>query len=332
MKIDISLIIPVYNVENYLQRCLDSVFNQKFSGCLEVIAVEDCSTDNSYEILKKYKLKENRLKIIKHLKNLRLAGARSSGMKAANGKYLMHLDSDDLLLPNSIEKVWECCKRTDADVIVFDYLIENERGVVTKSDRFRKEFVTQNKLEIQKFFFGGSWNKIVKTSFVKNLIYSRSDYPKSTEDLIYCTEILLRSKTICLAPITLYKYFIHSNSITQTSSPINYINNQKVIASNLKKILNFYSPEINFKNQLLNYFSKFIILSIAKIQFYNPNQLSKIDKPLNQLFDLNLMDRNLISTIRSSLNNRYYSLYQVSKKFDLKLALGILKRSFITKK
>ena len=107
----ISIIVPVYNVEKFLERCLDSIFKQQFSSVFEVIAVDDCSTDNSLHVLKEYQKREKRLIIIEHEINKKLSCASKTGIRASTGDYIMHVDSDDwsitqcigTVIPNNIK-------------------------------------------------------------------------------------------------------------------------------------------------------------------------------------------------------------------------------------
>lgn len=98
---DISVIVPVYSVEEYLARCLDSIFSQHFSGLFEVIAVDDATTDRSLHILKSYQRTEPRLVVLTHEENKKLSIARTTGMNAARGDSIMHVDADDRLLSTS---------------------------------------------------------------------------------------------------------------------------------------------------------------------------------------------------------------------------------------
>ena len=149
---DLSIIIPVYNVEKYLIRCLDSVFNQQFSGTYEVIAVDDGSTDSCLHVLKGYREKETRLKVIEHGENKKLSVARASGMKAAKGDYIMHVDSDDWLLPNALENLFRKCMELDVDVVVFNHVRENSKGERTNVKSIKKETFTTDKLKVQSYF------------------------------------------------------------------------------------------------------------------------------------------------------------------------------------
>ena len=326
IMVNISIIVPVYNVEKYLTRCLDSIYNQKFSGTFEVITVEDCSTDKSLEILKNYQNNEPRLIVVQHKTNKKLAQARTSGMQIANGDYIMHVDSDDRLLPNALQNIFDKCNESNADVLVFDYIIENEKGEQTKNNYLTKEIITSNKNIVQQYFYGACWNKIVKKSLVNNLVYSLVEAPRSTEDLIYCSEILLRANVICLFPEKFYAYFINSSSITQSSTPLKYLSNQTVISKKISQIFIKYNPTEKFRDSLLDYFSKYLFLSIAKIHFYNKSDLLYCKTLLHDINKGNLIDKHRIIKINRAINNKYYSLYQVSKGFDIKLPLGIFYR------
>lgn len=135
----ISVIIPVYNVEKYLERCLDSVLNQSFHD-IEVICVDDGSTDSSSEILDRYAVKDTRIRVI-HQENRGIAAARNVGLDAATGRYISFLDSDDAQLPNLYERVFAHCPE-GVDAICFSAQEVLEEGSVAlfSSDYFSVKF------------------------------------------------------------------------------------------------------------------------------------------------------------------------------------------------
>ncbi|MEN6379639.1 MAG: glycosyltransferase family 2 protein [Methanofastidiosum sp.] len=100
---EISVILPVYNSTKYLEECIDSILNQTFDN-FELIIIDDLSTDNSREIITRKKRENNRIVFIKNKKNLGTAGARNKGLEKANGRYIAMMDSDDISLPNRLEK------------------------------------------------------------------------------------------------------------------------------------------------------------------------------------------------------------------------------------
>ena len=117
-RVTISVIVPVYNAEKYLNKCLDSIFIQK--GSFEVIVVNDGSTDNSLNILEQYAQKHSNLRIITQ-KNQGVAGARNTGIKAAKNKYLTFVDSDDWLEPDAFKKAINLIKQDKSDVVITGY-------------------------------------------------------------------------------------------------------------------------------------------------------------------------------------------------------------------
>lgn len=120
----VSVIIPVYNAEKYLKQCLDSVTNQTLKE-IEIICVDDGSTDNSYHILKKYKSKDDRIKIIKKDNNEGLLLARKTGVKYAAGEYIMFVDADDYLELEACNLVLKEIEKEAVDILQFTIGVEN---------------------------------------------------------------------------------------------------------------------------------------------------------------------------------------------------------------
>ncbi len=115
--VKVSVIVPVYNVEEYLSTCLNSCINQTLYD-IEIICVNDGSTDGSAAILERFAQVDNRITVI-HKKNGGLSSARNAGMRVANGKFVMFLDSDDYLSPNACERVWCESLEGDTDIVIF---------------------------------------------------------------------------------------------------------------------------------------------------------------------------------------------------------------------
>lgn len=116
----ISIIIPVYDVEKFLSRCLDSVLNQTFSDW-EAICVNDCSPDNSDKILADYASQDSRIQVINHKKNGGLSAARNTAIQYATGDYIMYLDSDDFIHPQTMELTYALAIRDNSDIVSYTY-------------------------------------------------------------------------------------------------------------------------------------------------------------------------------------------------------------------
>lgn len=323
---EISIIIPVYNVEKYVERCLDSIFNQKMIGRCEVIVVDDCSTDNSLEILKEYKQQQPALSIIAHEKNKKLSCARNSGMIVAKGKYIMHVDSDDWLLPDALETLYNKSIQVNADVIVFNYVRSNDAGESTTVKSIEKEYLTTSKADVQQFFLGAPWNKIVKRKFTKDLISGEVGI-NNTEDLIYASEIMLKVESIVLIPDVLYAYFVNHQSITRTVMPLAYLEHQALVLKQIQKIVNKYNPSNNLIAVILCYFEKFIYFEIAKFLWWQRNKI-EINNALVHQYQNSQLLKDRVNDLKKSLSNKYLALWQIKQRFGLKLCIGILIRSF----
>lgn len=114
--IKISVIIPVYNVEEYLKECLDSVINQTLKE-IEIICIDDCSTDSSYSILEEYAKKDSRIVLIKNKENMGVGYNRNIGIKEAKGEYIGFIDSDDYISEDYYENLYNTAKKYNSDVV-----------------------------------------------------------------------------------------------------------------------------------------------------------------------------------------------------------------------
>lgn len=323
LKLNISIVIPVYNSEQYLVRCLDSVFKQKFTGTFEVIAVDDNSTDSSLQMLKNYQVKEEKLKIIHHVENFSLPIARVTGMKETTGEYVMHIDSDDWLMPNALENLYKKCKETNADVLVFNYSRQNTEGIITLTNTIKKELITNNKLKVQHLFFGSDWNKIVKRTLTDNMLYGKTKL-KSTEDLIYCTEILLRAEKICLITECFYVYCENQLSISSTTLPVDYLKTQMLVLKIIKEITLNYSVDPAILSNILNYLIKNTFLLIAKRNLLKNKDLTNTKQLINEFLEPSIITPFQIFRIKLSMKNKYFSLLEVTILYGLWFTLKMV--------
>lgn len=132
----LSVVIPVYNVEPFLHDAMDSIINQKYKK-LEIIAINDGSTDGSGDILDSYAEKDNCIQVI-HQENAGLSAARNRGLKEASGSYVYFFDSDDILELGAVEVIMKIAIKTDSEIVHFSSLSIDEKGGILKSRRSRK--------------------------------------------------------------------------------------------------------------------------------------------------------------------------------------------------
>ena len=122
--IRLSIIIPFYNVESYIAQCLDSVYDQDIpEEEYEVICVNDASPDHSRDIVLEYQKKHTNLVLVEHEVNKKLGAARNTGRRIARGEFIWNVDSDDMIAPNCLSEMLDCCEESGLDVLMFDYCV-----------------------------------------------------------------------------------------------------------------------------------------------------------------------------------------------------------------
>lgn len=204
----VSVIIPIYNVEMYLERCIDTVINQTYSN-LEIILVDDGSPDNCPQICERYKLTDDRIKVI-HKANGGLSDARNAGIEQATGKYIIFIDSDDYVEKEMIEKLYLSIVSNEADVAIAGY--EPTSGIVYEQCDGSVYADTSEKVLFQLLSRYG-WNacgKLVKKESLGSLRFKKGIL---YEDYEFIPRLFLNSQKAVLINENLYHYFIRQDSI-----------------------------------------------------------------------------------------------------------------------
>ena len=275
-EIYVSIIIPVYNPGDLLLDCLDSVKNQTLTN-IEILCIDDGSTDNSLDNLYKYSKKDNRFKIFSQ-KNLGAGAARNKGIKEAKGEFIIFLDSDDWIESDMCEKLYNHAKKLNVDLILFDTIrhLENNNSktlIHFPNNEFKENYETFIfdyrfiKHIVMNGSYGVIWSKFYRTDFIKNnniLFPSHKMY----NDVEFHVKTLLLAQKIAYYPKIFYHYIRIGQSSLQTSF------------SGSPHAIVFYEVILDIKNFLLK--SKFMkefridFLRFAFIEF--KIKLEDIDK------------------------------------------------------
>lgn len=204
---DISVVIPAYNVEKYIKKCLDSIIKQGFKN-LEIIVVNNGSTDKTMDVLKKYK---DKVRVI-DLKEANLGKARNEGVKKSKGKYILFVDSDDYLESNALKKIYNFAVKNDLDLVNFDYnTIKNNKKEITKLYSHDITNIYDDEKLLYEINYGPI--KLFKKSIIDKYNISFS-VDKKYEDVMFVSEFLLYAKKVGKIDEALYNYVVHSNSET----------------------------------------------------------------------------------------------------------------------
>lgn len=214
---EISVIVPIYNVENYLERCLESIINQKFND-LEIILVNDGSTDKSRLICEHYKERDRRIIVI-NKDNGGLSDARNSGLRVATGKYIGFVDSDDWIDYEFYYILHNIAKETDADVISALYTSTAKEGICAKNKHMVQVLSGDEVLKhyLKSAIKGGEtyvpcWSKIYKKEIIEKIIFRKG---KLYEDIMFNWELFNCSVKYAYCDYKGYFYYINVDSITR---------------------------------------------------------------------------------------------------------------------
>lgn len=201
---DFSILLPVYNVEEYLDECIKSILNQTHQN-YEIICVEDYSSDSSKEILNKYSNLPN-IKIIFNKENKGLGSARNTALSYATGKYIVCIDSDDYIQKTYLEKVYSAFKETDANSVWFDAKTTDNKKKITssynKSLNKGQNIINNNEL----FYYANfAWNKVYKLENIKE-INARWSEGKLFEDIFFFYNYFSKYSDVYYINEPLYTY------------------------------------------------------------------------------------------------------------------------------
>lgn len=209
----ISVIIPVYNVEKYLKRCLDSVINQTYKN-LEIILVDDGSTDDSGKMCDEYAKKDKRIKIV-HKKNGGLSSARNCGIEKAKGEFLTFVDSDDEITANYVRFLFELIREFDVKMSIASYSVVTEHRVIDYS-RGRKALTLTTEETLRRMLVEDGFTVSACSKMYSSDLFAKIRYPDSEtfEDNATTHKLILMCSKIAYGDKSIYKYYIRKGSLT----------------------------------------------------------------------------------------------------------------------
>lgn len=218
--IKISIVVPVYNTEKYLKRCLESISKQSLKE-IEIIIVNDGSPDNSHSIIKEYEEKDSRIKVI-NKKNGGISSARNEGIKLASGKYIIHIDSDDFIEQNYFKDMYEKAEKDNLDIVVSDIYWDYENGNIKyQKDLDINENIISGEEYVNMFFKEKIspvvWNKMYRLNLYKD---NNIKYPENVslgEDLATTPLLAKNAKRIGKINKAYLHYVQNINSITKSN-------------------------------------------------------------------------------------------------------------------
>ena len=304
----ISIIVPIYNVEAYLEKCIQSLINQSYRA-IEILLVDDGSPDKSGAICDEYALKDNRIKVI-HKVNGGQASARNAGIELATGEYLTFVDSDDFLHPEMYESLLQNLKEGDADIAVCSFIMVRDHADVSDRGDYKTKIFSN--IEALELFFTFSainmtvvWNKLFKKSLFDQLRFPM-DSIREDEAVLY--RLIYNSRRISITSRFMYYYFQREDSFVHVKNAGKEI----CLADTFEERLRFFADK-NLKEIYLLALKRYCLWLLTEAFLFdkyftdNPDFYKNMDARRHKYIDCLLKEHPLTGFSRL--------VYRFSKKY-----------------
>ena len=280
----VSIIVPVYKAEQYLHRCVDSILSQSFTDC-ELILVDDGSPDKSGEICDEYASRDSRIQVI-HKQNGGVSSARNAGLDVAHGEYVWFVDSDDWIENDSLKEIYNIMDKTNADICFFElnpittYTIEKPFSISSIINEHNKVAVYKSKSGCAKAIvnlvmcggFGWTCNKWFKKSIIDNYILRFDQRFSIQEDHLFTLSYMLYVKSIAIANVRPYYYFINDDSLLKNQHAYLNTKDRNVAIFEIRKAIcnKFCITDMNY----IKWFcTDYIVREIRNLRSLNKSSL-----------------------------------------------------------
>lgn len=222
----VSVLLAVYNVETYLAECMDSILGQTLKE-IEIVCIDNCSTDNSYRMLQEYEKKDSRIKLIQHERNMGLPASRNTASQNAQGEYIYFMDSDDWIEADTLEVAYQEAKEKDLDILFFEGVVfyENEdlRAILDYGENtFRHKRKVESVLtgpELFEHFVSSHdyesvpWTQLIRRSFYEKHNISFAVGMTYCEDMFFSFQNIMAAERVFCIHEGFYHYRIRANSV-----------------------------------------------------------------------------------------------------------------------
>lgn len=211
----VSVVVPVHNCEKYIDKCLNSIVNQTYT-CLDIVIVDDCSNDRSYQICCRWKERDKRIKLVRLAQNGGVSEARNKGLDISIGDYICFIDADDFIESNYIEYLYQNIIKSDIAVSGYNRIDADKvyPQILTEEGEISREFLFYHML-CTGYIHSSCWNKIFKMEYIRDNEIKFQSNIKIGEDMVFLARYLKECHTYVYIPIPLYNYRKNPSSALQ---------------------------------------------------------------------------------------------------------------------
>lgn len=306
-----SIIIPVYNAQEYLRECLDSVLQQTYSD-FEILLVNDGSTDSSGQICDEYAAQDNRIIVI-HQKNSGVSTARNKALEIAQGEYLMFLDSDDFLLTDeALKQIAVKLDENNIDVLIYNHsIVKNDESIPKNNPEEQVENTTLKELIKNNKVTHLVWDKVIKRELVANHNLTFLSVER-LEDSEFFGKIIAYAKNYDYLPLPVYGYRKRTGSLTTKSITKKIVSDYFVVFDEIKKFERQITDE-KVKRNFLSYSAYPYLAALGMAELYTDKHKEK-----NQLSDLTYI-------LKYNDDPRVQTVAKIYKVFGKRITIKLLK-------
>lgn len=282
----ISIIVPIYNAEKFLLRCLESISNQTYAN-IEIILVDDGSTDKSKEICDSFVNRDKRFTYL-YKENSGVSDARNFGLDNANGEYIGFCDADDWMEQDMLEKLMSSAIENDADAAVCSYTYDMNPSESKEDDTDVIDSISAYRRIFSDYKFGGFiWNKIFKKSLIDNLRFNPDI--RIYEDTLFSSEAILRANKVCCINSELYHYYYNFDSATKAnfSKDTSSLEALKLLVEKTSSVDEIASQHA--KKQLITYYS-YYMLALCELAGFSKDKYNEIKKEAKSFYSRELLE------------------------------------------
>lgn len=303
----VSIIVPIYKVEEYLDKCVESLVNQTYTD-LEIILVDDGSPDNSPKICDAWVEKDERIKVI-HKQNGGISDARNEGMKAATGKYIAFVDSDDWVENNYIEYLYRALKESNSDISVCGVKMKWENGdekrftkkgnyVLDNAEAFKNIITEKNINQVV-------WNKLYKYELIKDIKF---EVGKIHEDVFWSYQAVAKASKVAIIEDQLYIYRQRQQSIMSDGLSLKSLNAIEAKSEILKFVKQNYPDLTVIAKKSMLYNCMYLMQRLLREKIKEKAQAKELKEKLNKYYK----DNKFTKTEKKQLNKNERLIFNLA--------------------
>ena len=299
----VTILVPCYNVEQYLEKCADSIINQNYTN-LQIVMIDDGSTDRTWDILLRIATRDKRVNVY-HQSNCGVAETRNNLLQHIKGEYVLFIDSDDWIEPNMVRFLIDELLRNNADLSICGLVYNNDPISNDYTKRIMNKDETIRTFLFHKDLTGSLCNKLVKTSLLHNLSFNKEI--SYGEDALFCWNFLQRINTVVMTDRQLYHYRMNQESISHQTFGDKKLTGYKVWETINRQVAESYPQYVDIALARWGIESMYLIRQASHSNYKKDSNIEQLQQTVRQ--NLSFIKSSGLLSIKELFNARMMTLW-----------------------